>query len=340
MNHLKMYGMKKLMILAAALLLLPVLSNAQGFGTGVTGLNGELEKLFNQMLPLCSQLIDVGRAIAGFAALWYIALRIWKHLARAEAIDFYPLLRPFAIGIAIAGFPALISLMNGVLSPTVAATAAMGQHSQDAITWHLQQEAKAATQAPPPGIYNNGQQNGYQKYQQPDGTTMANGQSNDMGSTFDFFGLKSMFQNFIKNVVQVLYEAAALCINTIRTFYLIVLAILGPLVLGLSVFDGFQHTLASWFARYVHVYMWLPVANIFGGITSTILANMITQDQDFYSSTVYIIFMIIAIVGYFTVPTVAGYIIQPGGRDTLLHKVSGMSGQGAAAAGTAIKALI
>src|SRR5882762_3534606 len=119
MNHLKMYGMKKLMILAAALLLLPVLSKAQGFGAGVTGLNGELEKLFNQMLPLCSQLIDIGRAIAGFAALWYIALRIWKHLARAEAIDFYPLLRPFAIGIAIAGFPALISLMNGVLSPTV-----------------------------------------------------------------------------------------------------------------------------------------------------------------------------------------------------------------------------
>jgi hypothetical protein len=82
------------------------------------------------------------------------------------------------------------------------------------------------------------------------------------------------------------------------------------------------------------------VANIFGGIISTILANMITQDQDFYSSTVYVVFMIIAIVGYFTVPTVAGYIIQPGGKDTLLHKISNMSGQGAAAAGTAAKALI
>ena len=39
-----------------------------------------------------------------------------------------------------------------------------------------------------------------------------------------------------------LFEAAALCINTIRTFYLIVLAILGPLVFGIAVFDGFQHT--------------------------------------------------------------------------------------------------
>ncbi len=335
---------KKIIILASVLLLLPLLSQAQGFESTVNGLNGELEKLFEQMLPLCSQLIDVGRAIAGFAALWYIALRVWKHLARAEAIDFYPLLRPFAIGIAIAGFPALISLMNGVLSPTVAATAAMAQHSQDAMTWHLQQEEKAATQTPPAGIYNNGQPNGYEKYAQPDGTTAANGQSTDMSSTFGFFGLKNMFENFIKDVVQVLYEAAGLCINTIRTFYLLILAILGPLVLGLSVFDGFQHTLASWFARYVHVYMWLPVANIFGGIISTILANMITQDQDFYSSSVYVVFMIIAIVGYLTVPSVAGYIIQPGGKDTLLHKVSGMSGQGASgaasAAGTAAKALI
>jgi len=31
-------------------------------------------------------------------------------------------------------------------------------------------------------------------------------------------------------------------------------------------------------------YMWLPVANIFGGIISTILANMMTQDNDFLAA--------------------------------------------------------
>lgn len=310
--------------------MLPLLSMAQGFGSTITGLNTELNNLFNQMMPMCSQLIDVGRAIGAFAALWYIALRVWKHLARAEPIDFYPLLRPFAIGMAITLFPALISLMNGILSPTVTATAAMSQNSQGAIQWQIQQEQKAAQQPPPPGIYGNGQGD-WSKYQQPGSTTGNNG-SGGMSSTFGFFSFKNMAKNFIKDVVTVLYEAAALCINTIRTFYLIILAILGPLVLGLSIFDGFQHTLASWFARYVHVYMWLPVANIFGGIISTILNNMMTQDQDFYSSTVYVVFMIIAIVGYLTVPSVAGYIIQAGGRDTLLHKVSDISSQAGKAA--------
>ena len=51
-----------------------------------------------------------------------------------------------------------------------------------------------------------------------------------------------------------------LCINTLRTFSLIVLAILGPLVFGLAVFDGFGHTLTVWLARYINVFLWLPVA--------------------------------------------------------------------------------
>lgn len=334
---------KKTMMLAAAVLLLPAVSQAQGFGAGVSGLNGELEKLFNQMIPLCSRMIDVGRAIAGFAALWYVGLRAWKHIARAEAIDFYPLLRPFAIGLAIILFPSVINLMNSVLEPTVTATQAMIGDSQDAMKWHLDQEQKALTQPPPAGIYGNNSNQNFDQYAQPDGSSASSG-STGMGSIFDFMGIESAAKALVRTAVQVLYEAAALCINTIRTFYLIVLVILGPIVLGLSVFDGFQQSLASWFARYVHVYMWLPVANIFGAIISKILANMTLYDQNFYSSTTYIVFMIIAILGFTTVPSVAGYIIQPGGKDTLLHKVSSLSGQagssGASAAATAAKALI
>ena len=120
-----------------------------------------------------------------------------------------------------------------------------------------------------------------------------------------------------------LFFAAALCINTIRTFQLIVLSILGPLVFGLSVFDGFQHTLAAWFARYINVSLWLPVANIFGAIIAKIQLNMMVLDGDFTSSLGYLVFMVIAIIGYMTVPNVAGFIVQPGGRDSLLNSATG-----------------
>jgi conjugative transposon TraJ protein len=137
-------------------------------------------------------------------------------------------------------------------------------------------------------------------------------------------------------MLEILFQAAALCINTIRTFYMIVLAILGPMVFGLAVFDGFQHTLTVWLARYINIFLWLPVANIFGAIIGKIQELMLQLDisqinqtgDTFFSSTdvSYLVFMIIGIVGYFTVPSVANYIVHAGGGNTLLYKVTSLFG--------------
>lgn len=315
-------------------MLLPIAVNAQGVAGSIYGLHQVLESLYDQMLPLCRRMIDVGRVIAGFAALTYIAFRVWRHIARAEPIDVFPLLRPFAIGLVIAFFPAFLGLMNGVLKPVATATKQMGGDSRKAIRWHTRQEILSTQKEPPPGAIPGTQGNNqWQKYKQPDGQAGSQGSSSMLSRVFSFFSLKSYIKAAISEFVGILYAAAGLCIDTIRTFYLIILAILGPLVLGLSVFDGFQQSLSTWIARYINVYMWLPVANIFGAITGKILENMMTLDQDFYSTVAYIIFMLISIVGYTTVPSVSSYIIHAGGKDTLLHKVSNMTRQGASAAG-------
>jgi conjugative transposon TraJ protein len=160
------------------------------------------------------------------------------------------------------------------------------------------------------------------------------GIGNDM--KFSFAKLDYNFRNSVKQwmseVLKIIFEAAALCINTIRTFYLIILAILGPLVFGIAVFDGFQHTLTVWVARYLNVFLWLPVANIFGGVLGKIQENMLkvdlhqiaTNGDTFFSTTdtAYLIFLIIGIIGYFTVPSVANYIIHAGGGNALLQKVT------------------
>jgi len=70
------------------------------------------------------------------------------------------------------------------------------------------------------------------------------------------------------------------------------------------------------------VYLWLPVADIFSAVLSKIQALMLQadiialQDPSYIpdgSNGVYIIFLIIGIIGYFSVPTVAEWIIQSGG---------------------------
>jgi hypothetical protein len=50
------------------------------------------------------------------------------------------------------------------------------------------------------------------------------------------------------------------------------------------------------------------------------------------TDTAYLIFLVIGIVGYFTVPSVANYIVHAGGGYTLLHKASNLFTGGARSA--------
>lgn len=334
-------------------LLLPFLSNAQNAVAGsIRSLQSVLEQLYNEMIPLCSQLIGVGRGIAGFAATWYIASRVWGHIARSEPVDFYPLFRPFVLGFAILIFPSVIAMINGVMKPTVTATAAMVQNSDKAIAQLLIMKEQAIKQTAywqmyvgPSGLGDRDRWYKYYYKNQPEGMFESIGNDVKFAAAKFSYQFRNSIKQLMAEVLQILFEAAALCINTIRTFYMIVLAILGPLVFGIAVFDGFQHTLTVWIARYLNIFLWLPVANIFGGIIGKIQENMLKVDlqqinntgDTFFSSTdtAYLIFLIIGIIGYFTVPSVANYIVNAGGGNTLLNKVTTMmSSSTLAVAGT------
>src|SRR5690606_4101445 len=130
------------------------------------------------------------------------------------------------------------------------------------------------------------------------------------------YNMEQKIKNAFRELLEILFQAAALIIDTIRTFFLIVLSILGPIAFAISVWDGFQSTLTQWLTRYVSVYLWLPVADLFSTMLAKIQSLIIERDiemlsdPDFIpdsSNTVYIIFMVIGIVGYFTIPTVTGW---------------------------------
>ncbi|WP_179415561.1 conjugative transposon protein TraJ [Mucilaginibacter sp. E4BP6] len=324
----------KVAVIAAFATLLPLLSLAQDTGTSnsLYSLQGVLENLYSQMMPMCSSLIGVAQGIAGFAALWYIGARVWKHLAAAEPIDVYPLLRPFAIGCCIAIFPSVLALMNGIMQPVVTATQGMVTTSSQAINNMLTPNPQTPDKEDNTLLPDNSNPDKYYQYSHPDNSTTTATNSSPISDAFSGWGVKNMIKKTIAELLNILFEAAALCIDTIRTFKLIVLAILGPLCFGLSVFDGFQHTLKQWIARYVNVFMWLPVANIFGAIIAKIQENMIQLQQSGGAAnpsfgdtnTLYLIFMVIGIVGYFSVPGIANYIMNVGGH-ALFSKTSALA---------------
>jgi conjugative transposon TraJ protein len=350
-NFLKIF----LVLFSMLIFFCPDTLMAQDMNSGASGLHLILDQLYQEMMPLCSKLIGVAQGIAGFAAIWYIGSRVWRHIASAEPVDFYPLLRPFVLGFAILIFPQVLNLLNGILQPTVNATSAMVQDSNKSIELLLKEKERMVKNSESYQMYigseGDGNRDKWYKYtydDDPANEGMMAGLGNDF--KFSMAKLSYNFRNSIKQwmseVLKVIFEAAALCINTLRTFNLVVLSILGPFVFGIAVFDGFQHTLTSWIARYINTFLWLPVANIFGSIIGKIQEKMLTLDigqisqnsDTFFSSTdtAYLVFMIIAIVGYFTVPTVAGYIVNAGGGGAMVQKVTQLLSNSSTGAASAV----
>lgn len=340
-------GFFKLMGILLPCILLPVVVSAQGssgtLSETLSGMQPVLERIYAEMLPMCGKLIGVARGLGGFGAMWYIGSRVFRHQSNAEPIDMYPLLRPFALGLAILLFPTVIAVMNGILQPTVSATGSMVSGSNAVIAKLLKAKEEAMKKSKYYQMYigedGRGDRDKWYRYYHPkdpdgSGETFLDGLGNDL--TFYMEKQSYVFRNnikqWMKEVLEVVYAAASLCINTLRTFFLIILAVLGPLVLGFAVFDGFQHTLTVWLARYINIFLWLPVANIFGSILNKIQEQMIKLDisqigqqgDTFFSSTdtAYLIFLIIGIVGYFSVPTVTNFIVNAGGGNAMVQKMN------------------
>lgn len=294
-----------------------------------------LRSLYDEMLPLSADMAAVAKGVAGLGALFYVAVKVWQALSRAEPIDVYPLLRPFALGLCIMFFPTMVlGTINAILSPIVQGTHAILENQvldlNDLQTKKdlLEREAMLRN---PENAYLVSNEEFDKKLEElgwsPTDLATMSGMYMERG----MYSIEQSVKNWFRELLEILFQAAALVIDTIRTFFLIVLSILGPIAFAISVWDGFQSTLTQWLTRYVSVYLWLPVADLFSSMLAKIQSLIIERDIEMLadptfipdtSNTVYVIFMIIGIVGYFTIPTVTGWIIQAGGAGNFTRNVN------------------
>ena len=306
-----------------------------------------LRSLYDEMMPLCEDMAGVAKGIAGLGALFYVAYRVWQSLARAEPIDVFPMLRPFAIGLCIMFFPMVLGTLSGVLSPIVQGTAKMLEAETLDMNEYREQKDKLEYEAMkrnPETAYLVSNEEFDKQLEElgwsPDDlVTMAG-----MYIERSMYQMKKSVRDFFRELLELLFQAAALVIDTLRTFFLVVLSILGPIAFAISVWDGFQSTLTQWICRYVQVYLWLPVSDMFSTILAKIQVLMLQSDIERMqadpnfsldsSDGVYIVFMIIGIIGYFTIPTVSGWIIQAGGMGNYGRNVNQTAGKAGGFAGS------
>ena len=312
-----------------------------------TNLHTVLEGLYDGMMPLCEDMLDVGKGLAGLGALFYVASRVWQSLARAEPIDVYPLLRPFAIGICILLFPTLVlGTLNEGLGLIVQGTHSMvEEQTLDMERYRAQKdelEREAMMRSPETAFLVSDEEFDRQLDElgwTPGDMATRLGMYVEVG----MYNMEKKIRDAFRSLLELLFAAASLLIDTVRTFFLVVLSILGPLAFAFSVWDGFHSTLTQWFARYISVYLWLPVSDLFSCMLAKIQVLMLQSDivelqsNPEYSidnsNSVYIVFMLIGIIGYFTVPTVANWIVQAGGAGNYSRNInrSAVKGGGLAA---------
>jgi len=283
-----------------------------------------LQNLYLDMMPLCSQMTGVAKGVAGLGALFYVAYRVWQSLSRAEPIDVFPLLRPFALGLCIMMFPTLVlGTLNGVLSPIVTGTHRILETQTFDMNKYREQKDRLefeAMQRNPEMAYLVDKESFDNKLDELGAFDAIEA----CGMYIDraMYNMKKSVHGFFREVLELMFNAAALVIDTLRTFFLIVLSILGPISFALACWDGFHASLTQWFVRYISIYLWLPVSDLFSSVLARIQVLMLQKDIDQLSdpnfipdgsNAVYITFLIIGIIGYFTIPTVANWIVQAGG---------------------------
>lgn len=300
-----------------------------------SSLHEVLRSLYDDMMPLSAEMAVVAKGLGGLGALFYVALKVWQALSRAEPIDVFPLLRPFALGLCIMFFPTMVlGTINAVLSPIVRGT--HGILEGQVLDLNTLQEQKdrleheAMLRNPETAYLVSDEEFDRQLDElgwSPSDLATMSGMYLERG----MFQLEKSMRDGFRELLEILFQSAALVIDTIRTFFLIVLSILGPIAFAISIWDGFQSTLTQWLTRYVSVYLWLPVADLFSSMLARIQSLILQRDIENLSdpgfipdtsNTVYIIFMIIGIIGYFTIPTVTGWVIQAGGMGNFSRNVN------------------
>lgn len=307
-----------------------------------------LRTLYEKMMPLCDKLTGLACGIAGLGALLYIGYRVWVSLAQAEPIDVFPLLRPFAIAICITFFqPFVIGGLRGILEPVVDGTHDIMQEQIFELRQHQKMKDKLEWE-------------NLERYQNTDYMTSNEEYEDEIEKLISIehqLTMKNMYEHrkildvegwFVtgfRKFLEFLFNSASLIIDTIRCFYLTTLSILGPLAFAVAVYDGFQSGLVQWIGKFVSVYLWLPISDIFGAMLARIQVLSLEKDMELMTTDpsymfdannmAYLLFLLIGFVGYFSIPSIASWVVHATGFGTYNRKISAFGNMLAGAAGAA-----
>lgn len=311
-----------------------------------TEFQNTLESLYDQQMPLVAQLVNLGRGIGGIGALLYISGKVWGHMARAEPIDFFPLLRPLAIGLAILLFVPLCQGMRGL---TLAVS-----HVTDSLQQTQQSQINALSKEKQDVLEHSATYKDFATDKAKDEKLASMGTFDVAGKVgLEFkrlqFEVGQSFREWMKNILELAALGARLFISLLMTLFLSILSVAGPLAFGIAIFPGFGGGIQKWFGHFISISLWLPIANIFSMFLGRMQIMLLTNDiarlkanGSLETADIgYLLFLILSIGSYLFVPKGADMLIAASGAGdvakSFIAGASGAAAYGGAAGGAAVR---
>lgn len=266
------------------------------------------------------------RAIGMIGATIYIFSRIWGPIAMGEPINFFPLMRPFVLLIAIIFSNPLCNSLELIFKDI---------DRISTLDYHMSTSRAKIDQA----IVLREKE--YLKYVQLreqmqtdrylDAFKNEDGSLN-VGSTIDPVGtlggvfvqnmtddaIDGMQEAFVKMMVYIFDGAGLIGYFLITLFSLFltnILTFVAPLAFAFAIFDGFANNAAEWFAKYINAKLMVLICKAYTIFTYYLEQPFIANSLEWATgrTALYIIVVFVSVIGYFFVPTMANMALSVGG---------------------------
>ncbi len=236
-----------------------------------------LNKVYSTAVDYADMLSSTAQLICGIAALLYIGSKLWKSWAKGEPIDFYSMLRPFAIGLVILFFTGFTKVLDSVVKPIEAATEFVKESASDKMQssyseyFEMQKKVRELQAQAEANAKKSEEKLSVWRTISKNIGDIKDNLVNAVGSLSD-----TIFK-FIIDLGSVVVDIFTMATVYFYKVYVvtakIVLVLIGPFALALSVVPGFEKNFKAWVAQYINISLYIPICNIIGFVQTMIVSE-------------------------------------------------------------------
>lgn len=310
-----------------------------------------LENAYNtdfKTLSSAAKIAEYGKYLAALGGMIYIGKSIIGQVARNESINFIPLVRPIFFLLAVAWSTSICDSIDSIAKNLSGAASSDVQQMKDnyeAFNQKLEEiiEKKWEKIRESSEAYDT--EFGENAYADSNGIS----QSVAVG----FGEMKDQFVAALldttTSILQWINYLAFMAMYIISFLFRICLRAIAPIAIGIAIFDGFSNNAFEWLGKYINFALLPAIANIYGAFSFKIMTNLMKQFVDAgiignenaanpsisvsTMGAVYIAILVIMLVGWFFIPTIANMVVSVGGTSAVAQGFAARSAALGAGAG-------